>query len=184
MSRLSLRTAALAAFLVCALAGAGLAQAQVSAPPPPGATPQARHFMELASTPEKARAFLSGKTRMTYDERHGTQIDYNAPDGRTFLWYPGSPRVTPGFWKTTQVLAPDQVHISVRVCYEYPANSIDPTDNSRGGGWSCNPGWYSLMRTTDSTRGDPFGLPHQGGATPFNLSPARTTLAQLLRGKP
>jgi hypothetical protein len=162
------------------LATGTVAHAQTVAPPPPGATPQARHFMELASTPERARAFLSGETRMTYDAGHGTQVEYNAPDGHSYLWYPGSPRLTPGFWKTTQVLAPDGVHIGVRVCYMYPANGIEPTDGSRGGDWSCNPAWYSLMRTTDKVEGDPFGLARRGGAAPFILSPAPTSLAQLL----
>src|SRR5882757_11330834 len=121
------------------------AEARTSGPLKP--TPRAQHFMDLASTPERARGFLSGKTRITGDNRHGVQVEYNAPDGHTYLWYPGSPRITPGLWKTMEVLAPDGIHKAVRVCYVYSVNSVDPTNGSRGGSWSCVPGWYALIRT-------------------------------------
>jgi hypothetical protein len=156
------------------------AEAQTSGALKP--TPQAQHYLDLASTPQRVQEFLSGKTRMTGDDRHGTQVEYNAPDGNTYLWYPGSSRITRGFWKAEAFLAPDGIHRPVRVCYKYPLNSVDPTDGSRGGDWSCGPGWYSLMRTKDTMNGDPFGL-SRSGAAPFILPPAPTTLAQLLQLK-
>jgi len=94
-----------------------------------------------------------------------------------------SARITPGFWKAETFVAPDGIHRPVRVCFQYPPNSVDPTDGSRGGDWSCNPGWYSLMRSKETMPGDPFGL-SRSPAAPFILSPAPTTLAALLRLKP
>ena len=120
---------------------------------------------------------------MTGDGSHGTQVEYNAPDGHSYLWYPRSARITPGFWKAETFVAPDGIHRPVRVSFQYPPNSVDPTDGSRGGDWSCNPGWYSLMRSKETMPGDPFGL-SRSPAAPFILSPAPTTLAALLRLKP
>lgn len=152
--------------------------AQTHIPPKP--TPRAQYFMDLASTRQRTSEFLSGYTRITYDERHGTQVEYNASDGRSFLWYPGSMWITAGSWKAVESLAPDEIHRPVRVCFLYPTNSVDPSDGSRGGAWSCVPGWYALMRTTDRMKGDVFNLSVSGHA-PFVLSPSETTIAKLLK---
>jgi hypothetical protein len=117
---------------------------------------------------------------MTYDRSHGTQIEYNALDGRSYLWYPGSRVVTPGRWKVDEALVPNQTHRYVTLCYLYSASSYDPTDNSRGGKWECAPAVLAMIRTKERMAGNPFrlGLSPQ---TPFILRPDETDLATLLR---
>jgi hypothetical protein len=166
---------------VLALVGVGLAgcnNPQVAIPAE--ATPQAQHFMEMASSAAKVQEYMSDYTRMTYDPKRGTQVEYNAGDSRSYLWYPGSAFVTQGNWKVTEGIAPDQVHAFNRACYLYSRLSYDPTTNTPGGNWECIPGWFEMIRTKERVPGDPFGLAASARA-PFTLSPAPTTLAELKR---
>lgn len=142
-------------------------------------TENAKLYMEMASTPHKVKAYFSNYTRMSHDNSHGTQVEYNAPDGRSYLWYPGSRTVTPGHWKVAEGLAPDQIHHYVDLCYLYSAASIDPTNNSRGGNWECNRAWFAMIRTKERMAGNPFRLGFSP-QTPFILPPDETDLANLL----
>jgi hypothetical protein len=147
--------------------------------PSPERLEQAKRYLEMASTTEKVHSYISNYTRMTYDRSHGTQVEYNAPDGKSFLWYPGSRVVTPGRWKVDEALVPDGSHSYVTMCYLYSASSYDPTDNSRGGKWECVPAVLAILRTKERVPGNPFrlGLSPQ---TPFILSPQETDLKSLL----
>lgn len=165
-----------------AIQGNAFAQNTLStnAPPSQERLEEAKRYIEMASTPAKVTAYVSNYTRMTYDRAHGTQIEYNTPDGHSYLWYPGSRFVTPGRWKVDEAVVPGQTHRYVTLCYLYSASSYDPTNNSRGGKWECVPAVLAMIRTKERSPGNPFrlGLSPQ---TPFILSPGAADLATLLR---
>jgi hypothetical protein len=150
-----------------------------NAPPSQERLEEAKRYIEMASTPAKVNTYISNYTRMTYDRAHGTQVEYNAPDGRSYLWYPGSRFVTLGRWKVDEALAPNQTHRYVTLCYLYSASSYDPTNNSRGGKWECAPAVLAMIRTKERSPGNPFRL-GRFPQTPFILSPQETNLASLL----
>jgi hypothetical protein len=142
-------------------------------------TEKAKHYMEMASSSQKVRAYIANHTRMTSDQGHGTQVEYNAPDGMSYLWYPGNRVAVLGRWKVEEGLAPDQVHHFVHLCYLYSVLTYDPVDNSRGGKWECIPAWYAMIRTKERIPGNPFRLGNSV-KIPFILSPQETNLAKLL----
>ncbi|MBW0005332.1 MAG: hypothetical protein JO216_17800 [Hyphomicrobiales bacterium] len=149
------------------------------APPSPERLEQARRYIEMASSSAKVHAYISNFTRMTYDRSHGTQVEYNAPDGKSYLWYPGSRIITLGRWKVDEALAPDQSHRNVSLCYLYSAQSYDPTNNIRGGNWECAPAVLAIIRTKERLPGNPFRLDLSPQA-PFVMSPQATNLGTLL----
>jgi hypothetical protein len=184
--RISMRRAALSVALALGVAyfqneGDALAQ---SASPANGQvtypiTEKAKHYMEMASSSQKVRVYISNYTRMTADQGHGTQVEYNAPNGMSYLWYPGNRAAVLGRWKVEEGLAPDQVHRFVHLCYLYSVLTYDPVDNSRGGKWECIPAWYAMIRTKERVPGNPFRL-GPSAKIPFILSSQETDLASLL----
>jgi hypothetical protein len=138
----------------------------MNAHPSPEKLEEAKRYIEMASTSAKVNAYISNYTRMTYDPRHGTQVEYNAPNGESYLWYPGR--------------VPDQTHRYVTLCYLYSAASYDPTNNSRGGKWECVPSVLAIIRTKERTAGNPFRL-GASRQTPFILPPDETDLASLMK---
>lgn len=116
------------------------------------------------------RAQFSGLTMMFFEAGHGTQIEYNAPNGRSYLWYPGNSVVLPAYWR---IQGDD-------ICYLYPQSSYNPITQTRGGGWECQSASSSLSRTTERARGDIFGL-SRTKRPPFALSADRTTFQELRR---
>ncbi|AEV37585.1 hypothetical protein PSE_3077 [Pseudovibrio sp. FO-BEG1] len=100
---------------------------------------------------EDAKEFhklMSGSTSKSYDRRHGTQYEYFAPNGRTYLVYPGNKYVLPGFWKI------EQKKSSTRICFLYPSNSYNPVTREYGGDWECQRGTSYLLRRNEVRKGD------------------------------
>lgn len=116
------------------------------------------------------RAQFAGLTMMFHDSGHGTQIEYNAPNGRSYLWYPGNSVVLPAYWRVQ----------GDEICYLYPSSSYNPLTQTRGGGWECQSANSSLSRTTQRARGDLFGLSRRS-RPPFVLSADQTTLQEVQR---
>ncbi|MGJ0452254.1 MAG: hypothetical protein ACR65T_03340 [Methylocystis sp.] len=114
------------------------------------------------------RAQFAGLTRMTYDAGHGTQIEYNAPNGRSYLWYPGNSVILPAYWRMQ----------GNEICYLYPGASYNPVMQTRGGDWECQSAAHSLSQTKERMRGDPFGL-SRTKRPPFVLSSDQTTFQEL-----
>ena len=56
-------------------------------------------FALLASEAAIADPVIIGRTNMTSDPGHGTQVEYLQSGGGAFLWYPGNKIVLPGHWK-------------------------------------------------------------------------------------
>jgi hypothetical protein len=112
---------------------------------------------------------LGGYTNMSVDSSHGTQVEYVAANGKSWLWYPGNSVVLPGRWKRQ----------GADMCFAYGANTYNPATGTRGGGWECMPFRLYWGTVDERMKGDIFAL--QGrGAVPFKLDRERTTLEALL----
>ncbi len=141
--------------------------------------------------PEQATAAVSNWTIMTYDPGtfyclpvgkyssctstpgHGTQIEYFAPEGKAYLWYPKNPRAVRSFWR----LARNGDTYSI--CFKYPSRSYNPVTREHGGRWECRLLAMLVSRITESRRGDIFRL--VSGRLPFPLAAGETTFDTLLR---
>jgi hypothetical protein len=113
-------------------------------------------------------------TNLSYDSGHGTQVEYVAPGGSNFLWYPGNAVVLPGHWKT---IGGSRKHPS-EICFVYGPNTYNPVTGVVGAKWECEPINLYLSLQTERAKGDVFGLAHRR-AVPFVLRRAQTTLRQL-----
>ena len=114
------------------------------------------------TSPEAGKAFLSGTTVLSIDPRYGSQIEHLAADGKSYLWFPGQIRTTPGHWRVT-----GDSSGSPRMCFLYGANSYDPVEKTYGGAWECASLELYLGHLMQLAKGDPFGL-HDGSA-PFPM---------------
>lgn len=109
-----------------------------------------------ATTPDEAYAMLCGRTVFYFDESHGNQIEYFAPDGRAQLWYPGNRAVVSGSWKITH--NSDDPNLA-GICFRYGANSYNPVTKEYGGKWNCSSfERHTEILPTRSIVGDIFGL--------------------------
>jgi hypothetical protein len=112
---------------------------------------------------------LGGYTNMTRDSAHGTQVEYVATNGKTYLWYPGNKVILPGRWKQQ----------GSNICFMYGANTYNPATGSRGAEWECAPSRLYWGGIVERMEGDPLGLQRRK-EVPFKLDRARTTLEKLL----
>jgi hypothetical protein len=129
-------------------------------------------LVALAVTASAAfAASLSNVTIMTYSPGHGTQVEYFDKAGNTFLWYPGNRGVVRGKWKLE----------GTDLCFSYRGNSYNPVTGHRGSGWECMPLALQQKSIVDRAKGDAFGL--STGTLPFQLQPARTTIAKLKKNQ-
>jgi hypothetical protein len=119
------------------------------------------------------RTYFSGATILSYDSRHGTQVEYHAPNGRSYLWYPGNTLILSAHWR----IQADQL------CYLYPSSSYNPVTGDYGGNWECRSASRAMERNRERSQGDIFGL-SRSSRPPFVLSKGQTTLAQLMRQRP
>ncbi|KQT48490.1 hypothetical protein ASG47_09090 [Devosia sp. Leaf420] len=112
---------------------------------------------------------IGDHTHMSYDPAHGTQVEYLAANGNSYLWYPGNRSILPGRWKREG----DQMW------FAYGANTYNPATGQSGGGFECVPFriyWGSVERRMP---GDILGLSSRTDV-PFRLEKRRTTLEKLL----
>ncbi len=128
--------------------------------PNPYVTPVAALEQQLSAP--QLRALASGRTHRSYSKQHGTQVEYLAPDGNAYLWYPGNTRVVAGTWRVEQN---DQNPKAGVICYAY-RNSHNPALGLRSGeqcitARSFNSGQH------DARSGDLFNL--RTGHIPYVL---------------
>lgn len=68
-------------------------------------------------TDEEVRAALvaelSGRTSIIRQEGHGIYVEYTAPDGRFFSWYPLNTSVEKGIWSVSEAVSPPEA------CFKY-----------------------------------------------------------------
>lgn len=106
---------------------------------------------------EEIDELYMGRTNRYKARGEGVQIEYTAPDGRLYLWYPENERVAVGQWRID-----GQTH----VCFRYPVGVHLPSIAHADGSWACH--FISLHSTeiTDSRAGDFFSLSARNGV-PF-----------------
>jgi hypothetical protein len=144
---------------------------------------------KASADPEVIATFLGDRTVMTYNPQHGTQVEYIAKGGETFLWYPGNDAILPGaltvLWENASAEIDDprdgryrgQVKLSY-VCFRYGANTYNPASGQRGSGFECSPYSAQRDRLKETRRGDVFGLAGRSAA-PFPLGREPQSIATL-----
>ena len=110
---------------------------------------------EFINSPELMKQVYSNATVVSRSpsiifKQHGTQVEYHAPNGKAYLWYPGNSQIVVSDWE----IRPSQ-HKNPQLCYRYGTNTYNPVTDTRGGKWECGDIRYSDM---DILRGNPFGL--------------------------
>lgn len=132
-------------FFLALGACAAPASAPVANPssPPPGV--DARDWSRFAD-----------RTLLFYDPQHGNQIEYYAPDGHAFLWYPGNGIALRGVWRISEG----------RLCGLYGENTYNPVTMEQGG-WECTDLVDQERYIFDSMAGDIFDLATE--RVPFRL---------------
>ncbi len=127
-----------------------------------------RKIADVAKTPQSLRSFLNNTTSVSWDDRHGTQVEYLGANGRTFRWYPGNQAALPGKWQ----LGPSSY--GPAVCFLYGPNTYNPVTGSTGSQWDCSPQGMYIFYKTSVVSGDVFNL--SSGKIPFVL-PGRAKLS-------
>lgn len=115
--------------------------------------------MSIGGDAGKLTQLVSGATAASRSSQHGSQVEYLAPDGRTFLWYPGNTRPLPGRWKV------EQRSLGALICFAYPPSSFNPATGQSGGDWQCQDGGNYVVAQSEFLDGDPFEL--SSGKLPF-----------------
>ncbi|MET3897764.1 hypothetical protein ABIB57_001710 [Devosia sp. UYZn731] len=111
---------------------------------------------------------LGGVTNMSRSPGHGTQVEYVAEGGKTYLWYPRNTNILKGQWKVEDG----------NMCFAYGANSYNPVTKQRGG-WECEPVGAYQGGIAQQVSGDPMGLAGRR-AVPFDLTGRAISLDQIL----
>jgi hypothetical protein len=124
----------------------------------------------------ETKGLIAGQTLMFYDSHFGTQVEYNAPNGSTYLLFPGNEVVLKGSWKLTKTDNPNVFNM----CFKYPASSHNPVTKQSGGKWECQAAGFYLGGSAEIREGDVLGLSRQT-EVPFVLAKRKTTLAALIR---
>jgi hypothetical protein len=124
----------------------------------------------------ETKSLFVNKTMVTYDRAHGTQVEYIAANGKTYLLYPGNKVVVRGNWKLSKTKTPKVFEL----CFKYGANTYNPATGNSGGGWECQAAGFYLVDVVDTGEGDVLGLA-AGKEPPFELSRRKASLQQLLR---
>lgn len=107
-------------------------------------------------TPTLAANAFAGRTTKNWSRWHGTQIEYLAADGRSYLWYPGNHVIVPGYWKTKKDWAGN-----TQICGLYGGDTYNPVTGERGGNWECYFAYDYLIEHEELVQGDPLRLKQQ-----------------------
>lgn len=114
---------------------------------------------------------LLGKTVVFYDEFHGTQVAYYAPNDIEYLWYPGNQTSLLGYWQIT----------SQQICFQYPNSGINPATGVPGHEWECSPLQDFSSDIIETVDGDIFSL--ASGKIPFVMRPKHAYTLKNLRSQ-
>ena len=91
-----------------------------------------------------------------------------APNGVSYLWYPGNDRIVTGRWKVEPPRAGSKY---AKLCWKYGRNTYNPATRTRGGTFNCVPANRHILAEEEYTLGDPLKL--SSGKVPFVLKPKR-----------
>lgn len=126
-----------------------------------------RLFAGAAVPNTTVEQLFSDRTSMSYDPCHQEQIEYNAPDGRSYLWYGNNKTILRGLWEI--VTNNNDPRISIRTksnsgtpmaqyCQKYEPGSYNPSTRQSSGRWECLPLFLIAQNTVAGAAGDVFGL--------------------------
>ncbi len=128
----------------------------------------ARARVITPSTPDEFKLLVADFTTMIYDS-HGTQVEYNAASGKTYLWYPGNAEIVRGQWKLKRNGK------SVDICFKYPAGAAS---GRAGGDWVCQGVQPYLDGARQRSPGDALEL-SKAKIVPFVLTREKTSIPAL-----
>ena len=131
----------------------------------------------IATTPQQAEVFISGRTWRSTESSSGQHVHYSAPDGRDYAWFPGQERILAGEWRIET--APDGKDRTVtRLCLRYPGEAVHPISKTSGDQWYCRAAGSAFHWIRERAGGDVLGLAGRTQA-PFVLGLTNPTIAQL-----
>jgi hypothetical protein len=131
----------------------------------------ATHSNASRSSGSAKREFpYADKTLLFYDPSHGNQIEYFAPDGKCYLWYPGNKRALPGHWRME----------GDTICFLFGSNTYNPVTGEIGGNWDKRPFKHFAATVAHTADGDVHGL--ATGQVPYSL-PAHPALESVEAAK-
>ncbi len=101
-------------------------------------------------------AELSDRTSIVRQQGHGIYVEYTAPDGRLFMWYPQNTSVVTGTWGVLEKVSPPEA------CFKYKDSSHPLTGEFEPE--ECVPADQIIGRAyvVDSREGDVFKLRTKG----------------------
>ena len=111
-------------------------------------------------TDEEVRAALvaelSDRTSIVRQEGHGIYVEYTAPDGRFFSWYPANTSVEQGIWSVADAGSPPEACFQYKDSYHPLTGEFEPKE--------CVPAVQIIGRVyvVDSRKGDVFELSTKG----------------------
>lgn len=119
-------------------------------------------------------AFLTGHTVVTHTSAQGTQVEYFARGGKSYLLYPGAKTVVPGKWMLTISgnIMPNGL------CLDYGGNDHKSALFTMDG-YACMDFRRYFAGVTDRARGDVFGLAKSSKA-PIALSKKKASIKALM----
>lgn len=104
----------------------------------------------------------ASSTYLSFNKFHGFQVNYIAPGGRAWLWFPGNSKSVPEEWKL------DTVNGIKAICFRHSSNSRNPATGRRGGAFQCQSLDLSQKTIVARLQGDVFNL--ASGEVPYRLS--------------
>ena len=99
---------------------------------------------------------LSDVTAIVKQRGHGIYVEYTAPDGRLYMWYPGNGGVVTGTWGISDAFSPP------RACFKYFGAYHGVTGEFEPNECVSNEQTLSGAYLVDSRSGDVFKLSTKG----------------------
>lgn len=128
----------------------------------PGTSNQAAAISEVLSRPITFPDYpKANMTYLSFSQGHGYQVNFIAPGGQAWLWYPGNVRGVPEEYKRDRVNGVDAL------CWRHPKQSFNPVTGQSGGRFACQSLVLSRKTIVAALPGDPFNL--ATGRVPYQL---------------
>lgn len=101
-------------------------------------------------------AELSDVTTIVKQTGHGIYVEYTAPDGRLYMWYPGNFVTVGGAWGIVESYSPPRACFKYYGAYHGVTGEFEPNE--------CVPAAQTLSNAfvVDKRQGDVFGLSSEG----------------------
>ncbi len=112
---------------------------------------------------ERLKEALSDVTSIVKQTGHGIYVEYTAPDGRLFMWYPGNSAVVTGTWGVSESFSPPRACFKYFSAYHGVTGEYEPNE--------CVAAVQTLSEAyvLDKRAGDVFELSTKG--IPYSKSP-------------